>query len=88
MQTNYGYNSSDFVDVGSSLCANLKKSSQGLSQYIRGPSGTIYYVSSGQKHAFTSYDAFQSASYCNHTCTYTPVSGFLVGTIPDGSNIN
>lgn len=87
MATNYGYDNSDFVDVGN-ICLMLNVNSQSLSQYIRDPNGTIYYVSSGQKRAFTSYSAFQSASYCNNTCTYNQVSSFFANSIPSGANIS
>jgi len=86
MMTNYGYNSSDFIDAGS-ICARVKISSQGLSQYIRTSNGTIYFVSGGQKHAFGSYSTYQSPSYCNNTCAYTQVSDLFANSIPVGSKI-
>jgi hypothetical protein len=85
--TDYGYSGSDFVDVGG-ICKVLGVNQQSLSQYIRDSSGTIYYVSSGQKRAFGSYSTFQSASYCNNSCTFNQVSNYFASTLPSGSKIN
>jgi hypothetical protein len=86
MLTNYGFSSNQFVD-GGLLCANISFGSQPLSQYIRVPNGTIYYVSAGQKRAFTSITTYQSASYCNNTCTLVSVSDFFAGSLPSGANL-
>lgn len=83
MATNY--NLSDFVDAGS-ICPNLS-SIGNLSQYIRTNNGTIYYVSSNQKRAFSSYATYQSPSYCNNTCSYNQVSDFFADSIPNGPNL-
>jgi hypothetical protein len=86
MASAYGFNTNNFTDIGNALCGNLKISSQSLSQYIR-VGNSIYQVSDGQKHAFSSYGIYQSPAYCNNTCTYTQVSPFFASSIPEGSNI-
>jgi hypothetical protein len=83
----YGYSGADFIDVGG-ICKVLHVNRQSLGQYIRDNSGTIYYVSAGQKRAFGSYGAFQSGSYCNNSCEYEQVSNYFAGTIPSGATIN
>lgn len=85
--TAYGYSGSDFVDVGG-ICNVLHVNRQSLGQYIRDNRGTIYYVSSAQKRAFGSYNTFQSASYCNNSCSYNQVSNYFAGSVPSGSKIN
>lgn len=86
MATNYGFTDGDFVDVGT-ICAKLKFSSQPLSQYMRVSNGTIYYVTGGQKRAFTSYATYQSSAYCNNACTLTHVSDFFADSIASGANL-
>lgn len=86
MMTNFNFSNGDFKDVGN-ICKVVKFSSQPLTQYIRTSNGSIYYVSGGQKHAFTSYAKYQSSSYCNNSCTYINVSTFFANSLPTGTNI-
>jgi hypothetical protein len=84
MMTNYGFSSGQFVD-GGLICPNLQISSQALDQYIRVGNGTIYFVSSGQKQAFTSY-----SSYLNHggsASNTVQVSDFFAGNLASGANL-
>jgi hypothetical protein len=84
--TAYGWTSDQFL-TADNICANIKISQTPLSQYIRTPDGTVYYVNSGQKQAFTSYNTYQSASYCNNSCTLISVSTLFASSIPSGSNL-
>jgi hypothetical protein len=84
--TAYGWTSDQFL-TADNICANIKISQTPLSQYIRTPDGTVYYVNSGQKQAFTSYNTYQSASYCNNSCNLISVSTLFASSIPSGSNL-
>jgi hypothetical protein len=86
MATNYAYDTAGFLDLGG-ICPNLKISAQALSQYIRTSDGTIYYVTGGQKRAFTSFATYQSAPYCNSTCTVNQVSNIFADSITSGANL-
>lgn len=86
MMTTYGFNSNDFID-GGLICSNVKKSSQGLTEYARTSNGNIYHIENGQKRLFTSLNNFNSPSYCNNTCKYINVSDYFASTFPNGINI-
>lgn len=80
----YGFTQSEFTDAGV-VCNNVPISNQAFDQYIRVSNSTIYYVSNGQKQAFTNY-----AAYINHggnSSNTLQVSDYFAGTIPSGTNI-
>lgn len=79
--TRYNFNAGNFID-GGLLCRNVENSSIPLERYIRVSSGSIYYVSSGQKQAFTSYDSY--LSHGGTSSNTSQVSDFFAGTIPSG----
>src|SRR5665213_751491 len=81
MMTAYGWTNGQFL-AGDNICANLKISAQGLSDFIRTSDGSIYRVSSGHKTAYTRYDDYVTA--CNAVaggCTVTQVSNFFANSI-------
>jgi hypothetical protein len=84
MMTNYGFNSSAFVDVGL-LCSNLSLSSQNLDEFIRVSNGTIYDVTGGQKHPIAGLGVYQT--HGGNGGNTIQVSDFFASTIPDGSTL-
>jgi hypothetical protein len=84
MMTAYGFNQSDFV-AAPSLCANLNIGSQNLTDFIRSPDGTIYHIESGQKRAFTNYQAYLNNG--GSSSNTREVSDYFASTIPSGSSI-
>jgi hypothetical protein len=84
MMTNYGFNTNQFIDVGG-VCNSLYFTSQPLDQFIRVGNGTIYYVSSGHKSAFTSFASYQS--HGGSSANTIQVSDFFANTLPNGANL-
>lgn len=82
--TTYGFNQSDFVDVGSA-CLNLVTTSTNLPNFIRTQNGTIYTVNNGQKQAFTNYQAY--LAHGGTPSNTISVSDYFASTIASGSQI-
>jgi hypothetical protein len=80
----YGFQAGDFVDVGS-LCSSFPVSSQPLGNFIRVSNGTVFYVSGGQKQAFTNYNAYVAHGGTNSNTV--SVSDYFTSLIPSGANI-
>lgn len=86
--SHYNFNSGSFLP-GSTLCLNLGISNaKPLIQYIRTPDGTIYYVSSGQKQAFTSYSAYLTHQNNDGSPGYILSSDYFASSLPSGANIS
>lgn len=83
MMANYGFNSNQFIDVGG-VCNSLYFTPQPLDQFLKVSNGTIYYVSSGQKQAFTNFAAYQT--HGGNTNNTLPASDFFAGSIPNNTN--
>jgi hypothetical protein len=84
MMTNYGFSLGQFTDVGG-VCSSLYFMPQPLDQYIRTSDGTIYFVSSGQKRAFTSLASYQS--HGGTPANTIQVSNFFAGSLSTGPNL-
>jgi predicted heme/steroid binding protein len=82
--TDYGFSQGQFV-AGGTLCANISVSSQALDQFIRTSDGTIYFVSNGQKQAFTGYGVYQA--HGGTPSNTVQVSDFFASTLATGSPI-
>jgi hypothetical protein len=85
MLTAYGFTQNQFVNVGRTLCSNLPISVQPLTQYIRVPEGTIYYVSGGLKQAYTSYQLY--LAHGGTAANTIQVSDFFANQVPTGAPI-
>jgi hypothetical protein len=80
----FGFQASDFVDVGS-FCSSLPMATQTLGNFIRVNNGTVFYVSGGQKQAFTNYNAYVAHGGTNSNTV--SVSDYFATLIPSGANI-
>ncbi|MGC1177245.1 MAG: hypothetical protein WA843_04195 [Candidatus Saccharimonadales bacterium] len=80
----FGFQAGDFLDVGS-LCSNLPAGSQTLGNFIRVSNGTVYYVSAGQKQAFTNYNAY--VTHGGNNSNTVSVSDYFASLVNSGANI-
>ncbi len=83
--TAYGYVPHDFLEVGSAFCSNLTVNQKGLTRYVRTDDGSIFYVDTGTKRAFTSF-----TTYLNHGGTANntvAVSDHFATGLISGANI-
>jgi len=82
--TEYGYNINDFLDVGSQFCS-LTSIGQPMDRFIRVSNGTIYYITGGQKRAFTSFLSYIAKGGTVNNTLF--ISDSVASSIPSGPNM-
>jgi len=80
MQAEFGLS---YVALDPMTCANIKLLSTSASRFLLTPDGTIYYIESGKKRPFTSYNTF--LGYGGGNSIVMPVTAYTAAQLPTGS---